>query len=104
MTTGAQTSSPAGARIVFDEDRRGWLIQVGPEPGRALLRPERVIDSRKEAEDLLRLRGYRRSSGNASAWPWRRIDEVTDPGKAPCVEDWLRPPTSEVLTFPGDET
>ena len=93
----------ADARIVYDEDRRGWLIEVGPEPGHAMLGGGRLLDSDAEAEEILRLRGYRQRPADGLDWPWCRIgaDEPSD--RRACVEDWVRSEHSKILTFEGDE-
>lgn len=99
MTVG---TDPSGARIVYDEERRGWLVEVGPEPGRALLGEGRLVDTEAEAEELLQLRGFRRREAVDQDWPWRRIDTSEEAGHRPCVEDWVRLESSNVLPFEGD--
>ena len=93
---------PSKARIVYDEERRGWVIEVGPR-ATALLGEHRLIETEEEAEQLLRLRGYELQSADGHEWPWRRLDNQATPGSGPCVNDWARNEAARILPFEGDD-
>ena len=93
---------PSKARIVYDEERRGWAIEVGPET-RALFEEQRLIETEAEAEQLLRLRGYEPRFAEGHEWPWRRVGATEALGDGPCVDDWARNEAARILPFEGDE-